>query len=241
MSNTNTTNALLNAYLTCTKILSEAGADADHVKAIKAMALSDLGRGPDVIWHLDGQASQPSAPPASPAKVDPKQCSTEHCTNIVHWKRREKGITVCKSCETAAKAAPKPSAPIALTPPASPAPSVKSSADIASLFGKPASKPAAKSAKSADAPKVWEFKLSPVAGTHLVKVEPQQNLGKRWGAFRKRLEAVCGPEGFKYIGKREAGEAAGFYMNPAVQATALAEANKWANHFDNGETAIFTN
>lgn len=219
----NTTNALLNAYLTCTKVLEENGADADHIKALKAMALSDLGRGPDVVWHLDGQ--QPSAPAPSPQpsapKVDPtKVCSEPGCTNIVHWKRRQKGITVCKSCDTAAS--PKPS--------------------IVSLFGKPASKPAPKTAKPASGePKVWEFKLSPVAGTHLVKVEPQQNLGKRWGAFRKRLEAVCGPEGFKYIPKREAGDAAGFYMNPKVQATALAEAQKWANHFDNGETAIFTN
>jgi len=236
MSNS-TTNDLLNVYMTCITSLEEIGADADHVKALKAMALSDLGRGPDVIWHLDGQASQPSAP----AKVDPKVCNVEGCTNIVHWKRRAKGLAVCKSCETAAKAAPKPSAPIAFTPPASPAPSVKPSADIASLFGKPASKPAAKSATPTSEPKVWEFKLEPVKGTHLVKVSPQQRLGKRWGAFRKRLEAVCGPDGFRYIGKREAGEAAGFYMNPAKSDIALAEANKWANHFDNGETAIFTN
>lgn len=235
MSNTNTTN-LLNTYFTCVKSLEEAGADADHVKALKAMALSDLGRGPDVIWSLDGQ--QPSAP----AKVDPKQCSVDGCSNIVHWKRRQKGITICKSCETAAKAAPKPSAPIALTPPASPAPSVKPSADIASLFDKPASKPSPKTAKPASGkPKVWEFKLSPVAGTHLVKVEPQQNLGKRWGAFRKRLEDVCGLQSFRYISKKEAGEACGFYMDPAKSDIALAEANKWANHFDNGERAIFTN
>ena len=103
---------------TLVTLIATASTEAEkevYLQAMKALTETTMS---DSTPKADGSTVQNSNP-------NPKVCQTLGCDKIVHWKRRAKGIALCKACEESAKPAPivKPSTPSVKVPST---PSVKS-------------------------------------------------------------------------------------------------------------------